>query len=289
MDARMILTMTPQMLVNGLILAVIYGLSASGFSLIFGVMGQVNLAHGAIIMLGGMFVYYSTTYGIPYFIAILGILIIFPFFGVALERTIFRPVRKLWVAGYIASVGVWLVLEGLAYRIFGSMPKGTAFPIPGIVRLPGGAVVPWSKVIVGLMGAFLIWVLLLIVAKTKTGRELRAVAQDVEAAILMGISPDRTNAIGFAIGCSLAGLAGGLMSSIYSLDPGSGLVPLFKSFIIVIVGGLGSIKGAILAALIVGLADSFAGTLIGGSVSHAIGFALMALILILKPEGLMPS
>jgi len=261
-------------------------LMASGLTIIYGIMHQVNLAHGVLYMLGAMLTYYCTVrFGLPFFVSLLVVLLVFPFVGIAFERVIFRPVRHLWLAGYMASIGVWIAVEGLAAQFFGAVGKGTPFPIQGVVSI-GEASVSWARIITAITGLVVMGILLFVMRTTRIGREMHALEQDSEAASLQGINTDRTAAIGFAIGVTLAAFAGGLVSSLYAINPTCGRVPLFKAFIIVVVGGLGNIKGSIVVALIFGLLDSLTTTLLGPEISWMVGFAFMAIILIVRPEGL---
>lgn len=277
-----------QMVVTGVALGSIYMLMSAGLTLIYGIMHQVNMAHGVFFMLGAMLVYYATdSLGLPYFVALLLVLAVFPIVGVMFERIIFRPIRHIWLAGYMATIGVWILVEGLGWQLFGTEEKAVTFPIRGIIHLPGGAILPINKLVVGLLAIAIIVGVYLIVGRTALGRQLRAVEQNPRAAQLVGINSDRAVALGFALGVTLAAIAGGLVSTLYSIDPACGDTPMLKAFIIIILGGLGNVTGSVIASYLVGFIDSFGGTLLGPQAGHFFGFALVIAILIFKPSGIM--
>jgi len=259
-----------QMAVTGLVLGSIYMLVASGLTLIYGIMHQVNMAHGVFFMLGAMATYYATeVLGLPYFAALFAVVLVFPIIGAAFERGIFRNIRHIWLAGYMATVGVWMLMEGLGWQVFGTEQKAVSFPITGLIAI---------AIMAGVY---------LLVGRTSLGRQLRAVEQSPRAAELMGINADRAMAKGFALGVTLAALAGGLVSTLYSVDPSCGSTPMLKAFIIIILGGLGNVTGSVIAAYILGFIDSFGGSLLGYHAGHFMGFGLVILILIFKPSGIM--
>jgi len=277
-----------QMVVTGFVLGSIYMLMASGLTLIYGIMHQVNMAHGVFFMLGAMLTYYATKEaGFPYFVSLLIIIGVFPFIGILFERIIFRPIRHIWLAGYMSTIGVWILVEGLGWQVFGTVEKGLQFPIQTLVQLPGGVTISANKLIICLLSLLIIAGIYWIVGRTALGRQMRAIEQQPKAAKLMGIHSDRVVAMGFALGITLAALAGGLVSTLYSISPTSGDTPMLKAFIIIILGGLGSITGSLIASFVLGFIDSFGGTLFGPQAGHFLGFALVILILIFKPAGIL--
>jgi branched-chain amino acid transport system permease protein len=238
-------------------------------------------------MLGAMLAYYATKVaGLPYFVSLFLILAVFPFIGILFERVIFRPIRHLWLAGYMSTIGVWIMIEGLGWQFFGTVEKGLSFPYEVLLRLPGGVIIPLSKVTVCLLAVLIIAVVYFVVGRTKLGRQMRAIEQQPKAAKLMGINSDRVVAMGFALGITLAGMAGGLVSTLYSISPTSGSGPMLKAFIIIILGGLGSVTGSVVASFLLGFIDSFGGTLFGPQAGHFLGFALVIVLLIFKPAGI---
>ncbi len=277
-----------QMVVTGFVLGSIYMLMASGLTLIYGIMHQVNMAHGIFFMLGAMLSYFAVKEaGLPFFVSLLLIAAVFPFVGIAFERIIFRPIRHLWLAGYMSTIGVWILIEGLGWQFFGTTEKGLEFPIRGMLHLPGNVTVPASKFIICVLSFLIILAIYWIVGRTPLGRKMRAVEQQPRAAKLVGINSDHVVALGFALGITLAALAGGLVSTLYSISPTSGDTPMLKGFIIIILGGLGSISGSLIASFLLGFVDSFGGTLFGPQAGHFLGFALVILILIFKPAGIL--
>ena len=277
-----------QMVVTGFVLGSIYMLMASGLTLIYGIMHQVNMAHGVFFMLGAMLTYYATKEaGLPYFVSLIIIILVFPFIGVLFERIIFRPIRHIWLAGYMSTIGVWILIEGLGWQVFGTVEKGLQFPIQTLIQLPGGVTISAGKLIICALSLLIITGIYWIVGRTALGRQMRAIEQQPKAAKLMGIHSDRVVALGFALGITLAALAGGLVSTLYSISPTSGDTPMLKAFIIIILGGLGSITGSLIASFTLGFIDSFGGTLFGPQVGHFLGFALVIFILIFKPAGIL--
>ncbi len=277
-----------QMVVTGFVLGSIYMLMASGLTLIYGIMHQVNMAHGVFFMLGAMLTYYATKEaGLPYFVSLIIIILVFPFIGVLFERIIFRPIRHIWLAGYMSTIGVWILIEGLGWQVFGTVEKGLQFPIQTLIQLPGGVTISAGKLIICALSLLIIAGIYWIVGRTALGRQMRAIEQQPKAAKLMGIHSDRVVALGFALGITLAALAGGLVSTLYSISPTSGDTPMLKAFIIIILGGLGSITGSLIASFTLGFIDSFGGTLFGPQVGHFLGFALVIFILIFKPAGIL--
>lgn len=277
-----------QMLVTGAVLGSIYMLVSSGLTLIYGIMHQVNMAHGVFFMLGAMLTYYATeVWGFHYFLALVLVVVVFPVVGMAFERVLFRSIRHIWLAGYMATVGVWMLVEGLGWQIFGTNQKSVSFPIAGILEIPGGAFLPVNKLLVGLIAVLIMAGVYLLVGKTPLGRQLRAVEQNPTAAKLMGINSDRAVSLGFALGVTLAALAGGLVSTLYAIDPACGQGPMLKAFIIIILGGLGNVTGAVIASFLLGFIDSFGGTLLGYQAGHFLGFALVIGILIFRPSGIL--
>jgi branched-chain amino acid transport system permease protein len=276
-----------QIVVSGVSISVIYMLMATGLTLIYGIMHQVNMAHGVIYMLGGMFIYYATrSWGINYFLALPIVILLFGIIGAAYEKIIFKPVRAYWLSGYLASIGAWLILEGIAYSVFGTSNKGIDFPVSGVLSL-SGVNIALDRLAVAAIGLVVMAALYYIVMRTKLGRELRAVRDDIDAARLQGINPDRVSSAGFFIGCSMAALAGALVLPIFWVNPSAGFIPLLKAFIIIVIGGLGSISGTVIASFILGFTDSFVGTLVNPQIAYVLGFSIVIFVIAIKPGGIM--
>jgi len=276
-----------QMLLNGIQLASVYILVALGFTLIFGILHVVNMAHGSIFMIGGYMVWISfSILKLPFIFALFLTILSVGCFGLILERFIFRGIQGFVIPTVIASIGLMQVLEQSAVIVFGIDEKIVRNPFPGIIRFLG-TVFPVQRLVIMLIAVILAAILVWWVQKTRAGLALRAVAQDRETAASYGISPDRLGMLAFGVGCGLAGAAGALVAPLYFVEPFMGGQPLLKMFTIVIIGGLGSIPGAIIGGLILGIIDSFVATMINSVVASMVGFALVIIILLVKPTGLL--
>ncbi len=283
-----------QQALNGGLLSVFYAVMAIGFTLIFGVMGIVNLAHGELYMIGAYVVWLTYAQGIlPFPLAILAGAGIVAAIGMAMERALFRPMRGNVLMGAVLSVGVIFILQVFAATTWHvGLMKHIPPAIRGSVTL-FGTIAPWQRLIVipsalGLIGG--LWFFL---RRTKQGRALRAVAQDPEAARLQGISQDKVALIAIAIAAGLAGAAGGLMAPIMRVDPYMGHTALIMALMVTIVGGLGSIEGAMVASLIYGFLMAFVTSYFPSSIASPatmaiiIGALLMFIVLAVKPKGIL--
>jgi branched-chain amino acid transport system permease protein len=273
--------------VGGITVGLIYALMALGLTLVYGVMDQVNNAHGVLYSLGGMVCFLLvTSLSLNFFVAIVIVALIFGLFGVVLERFIFRPRRKEWLVGMLASTGVWWVLEGLGWSVFGTENKNIPFLIGPKVTFAGVNILVQSLAIIGI-GIVLLGLVAWVVERFAIGRQWRAVRENPEVAALQGIEIDRVSSIGFFIGCASAAIAGSLIGSMYIINPGVGVTALVKGFVIIVVAGLGSVSGSIIAGVLLGCVESFVGLTFGASASHVAVFALMMGVLIIRPQGLM--
>jgi len=274
-----------QMFLNGLQLASIYILIALGFTLIFGILHIVNIAHGSLYMIGA----YTTwalisLFNMNYLLSIIVSMVIVALIGVGFEKLIFRRLHGLVMPTIIASMGLTQVLNQSILLSFGTKEKVVSNPFPGVVNI-FGTVFPIQRIVVMIIAITLTALLVWWVKKTRAGLALRALALDRKTASLYGISFRRYGALAFAIGCALAGAAGGLMGSLFYIEPHMGETPLMKIFIIIVVGGLGSIPGAILAGLLLGFIDSFVATLFDSVLASMVGFAMIIVVLIFRPTG----
>lgn len=281
--------MSPQVIVNGLLLGGLYGCVGVGFSLIWGVMNLINVAHGAMIMLGAYVTYWLfELYGIDPFLSIpLSMFVLF-LLGYAIQKYVINLVIKRGVVmTLVLTFGLQLLLINLAlilwkadYRAVTPSYAGTGFHI-------GSLVFPYIRLAV--LGAALLLTLLLylFIAKTKMGNAIKATALNKEAAQLVGVNIGRIYAITFGIGAALAGAAGALISAVYTISPIMGQRLIGKSFIVACLGGLGNMAGALIGGLIVGLAETIGGTILGPGYQEAVSFILLVLILVVRPEGIL--
>src|SRR6201997_285115 len=226
------------MLINGVVLAVNYALIALGITLIFSIMNILNFAHGQMFTIGGFVVYYL--YGlfrINYFVSLIGVVIVLGAIGWCFETFFFRRMRKIATReenSMLPAVGTALLLENLALSTFGEKQRGVPPVVTGVFRV-GAAYLPAGRLLVMVLALVLIVGLLLFVQYTKLGRAMRALAQDREVTHLMGVNVDRVAAYGFALGAALAGLAGGLLVTIFGINSGVGNVYSIKAFIMIMI------------------------------------------------------
>jgi branched-chain amino acid transport system permease protein len=279
-----------QVLINGVVLSANYALIALGITLIFGILGILNFAHGQMFMIGGFMVYYVyAIFGLPYILALATAAVVVGLIGVAFEVLFFRRVLRIAKReenSMLLAVGTALLLENFALFAFGEKQRGVPPLISGVFRI-GDAFLPAGRLLVVVLSFVLIIALLLFVQYTKPGRAMRALAQDREATLLMGVDVDRISALGFGIGAMLAGLAGGLLITISAVNAGIGTVTSIKAFIMIMIGGAGVVAGAILGAIVLGFAEAIGYALIPGSITYLLIFVGLILFLIIRPQGIM--
>ncbi|MBV9105354.1 MAG: branched-chain amino acid ABC transporter permease [Verrucomicrobia bacterium] len=279
-----------QMLVNGVVLAVNYALIALGITLIFSIMNILNFAHGQMFMIGGFVVYYL--YGIfriNYFVSLIAVVIVLGTIGWCFETFFFRRIRKIATReenSMLLAVGTALLLENLALSIFGEKQRGVPPVVTGVFRI-GNAYLPAGRLLVMILALALVIGLLLLVQYTKWGRAMRALAQDREVTHLMGVNVDRVAAYGFGLGAALAGLAGGLLVTVFGVNSGVGNVYSIKAFIMIMIGGAGVVPGAILGAIVLGFVEAIGYQLLPGSITYLLIFIALIVFLIFRPQGLL--
>lgn len=275
---------------NGVMLGLNYALIALGLSLIFGIMGIVNFAHGEMYMLGGYVAYFLIgQFGLDFYSAIVAAVIIIGLLGMLFEKIIFRPLTmrpKEALTSMIAAVGLAWVLQMLAVICFGDLDRKVPSTFKGIINM-SGVIITKERLVTIIIGIILVLLLNLFLLRTRMGNAIRAVAQDKEAAALQGVQVSRISALSFGIGCALAGAAGALMSPIFSVSPFLGGEVILKAFLVVILGGMGSIPGAMLGGLVLGFIESFGSLFFTVPTVSAITFILIIIILIIRPRGLL--
>jgi len=276
-----------QALLNGFGLAVVYILVALGLTLIFSILEVINFAHGEFYMLGGFAAYYlSAVGGLNYVATLVLAMLLVGLAGVVAERLVFRHLRGKTLNAFIVSLGLLWVLQATAQLSFGVLDKSVPSAVSGIVRL-GGVIVSRERLFVILTAVALIVGLYLFLKFTRTGQAMRAVAQDAEAAALQGVNIELTSALGFGIGCALAGAAGALLAPIFAVSPTMGALPVVKAFIIIIVGGMGSLPGAVLGGLLLGAVEGVGTLFMSSAAVNILGFLMVIAILLLRPRGLL--
>jgi len=272
----------------GVAIGCIYVLLATGLNLIFGVMKLVNFAHGELLMLGAYVSYSVTTgLGLDVYLSIFVSMAVIALVGLGVERLAFRRVLGADKLNEIfVSLGLILIFDNIAVLIWGENSKWLTSPFKGIGVQLGDVFLRYDLLIAfGFVVAILVGLLFLI-NKTKIGMAMRATSQKSQAAMLMGINIEHIYIFTFVLGAALAGAAGTLFGIIFPFNPYIGALPTIKTFAIIILGGLGSIKGAIIGGLLFGIAENLASATLGGIWGDAIAFALLIIVLILRPEGL---
>lgn len=277
-------------LIWGLAIGSIYVLLATGLNLIFGVMKLVNFAHGELLVFGAYIGFsISTALGIDAYTSILFAMGLVALIGVVVERLVFRRVlgdEKL--KEIFVSLGLILIFDNAAMLIWGEKSRRIISPFSNSsLKLPGLSIsIPYDLLVAMLLVVFILISLMFLIKRTKIGLAMRATSQNRETSMLMGINVEQVYVITFALGAALAGAAGVLYGMSFNFDPYIGSFPTIKAFAIIILGGLGSIPGAIVGGLLYGLAEQITGTYIGGNWSDAIAFAVLIIVLVFRPKGL---
>lgn len=276
-----------QAVTNGLVVGLLYLLMAVGFTLVFGVMRIVNFAHAEFYMLGAFVTYLCVTrLELPFLPSVAITFVVAVLLGWVIEWGVLKPFRHDELNGMIATIGLAMILQNGALMLFGPDPQSMPAVVQGVVRL-GEVVVPASRIFVVACSVGVLLALYLFLRYARTGRALRAVVQDLEIAQIQGIRARLIYPLGFGIGVGLAAVAGGLMAPLFSVSPFIGAGPMLKAFIVVILGGLGSIPGAALASLLLGVTESVAGTFLSTSTADILIFAGVIVMLVVRPSGLL--
>jgi len=276
-----------QILVNGLTAGAFYVLMALGFTLIFGILRLVNFAHGEFYMLGAFVVYHLTTQlGVNYFAAIAVAALVVGVIGVGVEKTVFAPLRGRELSMLMSALGLQIAIQGVMAVIEGVDGLSITPPVSGVLQA-GLFSFPYERLLVVGVTVVVLVAFYLLIKHTTVGQSLRAVAQDGEAALMQGIPVNRVFALAFGLGCALAAIAGALIGPVFSLHVYMGQAALLKAFIVVILGGLGSIPGAVIGGLLLGVGESAFATLLGGLTADMVGFLFIMGVLLWKPTGLL--
>jgi len=278
-----------QSIVNGLIQGGFFALFAVGLVLIFGVMSVVNFAHGELVMIGAYTIWLLHAQNGLAFIPAIGVAIILVMvIGLLMERFLFRPTRDDPLAGLICSIGVLFILQVVATLIGGEGPsKQVPPPFQGTMIIFDTLRIPNQRIFSLLVSVAALSTLWYFLTRTKLGWALRAVALDREAAALQGININKISMIAIGVGAALAGLAGALMAPLTNINPHMGHNVIITAFIVTIVGGVGSLSGAVLAAVLYALFHTFITVYFGGTLATICGLILMVIVLIVKPTGIM--
>ncbi len=280
-------------LVNGLSLGSVYAIIALGYTMVYGIAKMLNFAHGDIIMVGAYVALLSMTQaGMPPAAAVLAAAVICTVLGVVIERIAYKPLRNASssLAVLITAIGVSYLLQNLALLIFGANPQTFSSVITwkGLTLAEGELSISGVTIVTIAVCIVIMIALVTFVQKTKPGQAMRAVSEDKGAAQLMGINVNGTIALTFAIGSALAAIAGVLLCSAYpSLTPYTGAMPGIKAFVAAVFGGIGSIQGAFIGGLLLGIIEILGRAYISSQMADALVFAVLIIVLLVKPTGLL--
>ena len=279
-------------LINGISLGSVYAIIALGYTMVYGIARMLNFAHGDIIMVGGFTVFtIVTTMGGSPVVGILASVVVCTVLGVTIERVAYRPLRDASpLAVLITAIGVSYLLQNVALLIFGSNARQftSVITVPAL-KLAGGKLSISSVTIVTILSCIgIMAALMTFINKTKMGQAMLAVSEDRGAATLMGINVNRTISVTFAIGSALAAVAGVLLCSAYpSLSPYTGSMPGIKAFVAAVFGGIGSIPGAFIGGILLGIIENLAKAYISSQLSDAIVFSVLIIVLLVRPTGIL--
>lgn len=279
-------------LINGFSLGSVYAIIALGYTMVYGVAKMLNFAHGDVIMVGAYISFCVTQYlKLSPILSILAAMIVCTLLGITIEKLAYKPLRSATkLAVLITAIGVSYLLQNSAQLIWGSNPKSfsSAIRIDNI-KLFGGKLMITGEALVTILACVVIMIALtLFTNRTKMGKAMRAVSEDRGAAQLMGINVNSTISLTFAIGSALAAIAGVLLCSAYPvLQPTTGSMPGIKAFTAAVLGGIGSIPGAMLGGILLGLIEIFSKAFISTELSDAIVFMILIIMLLVKPTGLL--
>ena len=277
-----------QQALNGLAIGAVYALIALGLTVVFGILGIAHFAHGSVAMFGGYLTFvFTERLGLPFFAAMGLAMLAGAVLGLLIERLAYRPVRDApHINAFIIALGLTMMIEGLNLLLFGADQVVIQTPYRGVFNVAGIAIAQ-LRVLVILTACVLIGVIALLISRTKTGKSIRAVAQNRQAAVLMGVNVNRVSLVVFAISSALGVSAGALIGALLAIAPGVGEGLAVKGFAVLILGGLGSIPGAIVGGLILGVSEAMAAGFISSAYKDVIAFLVMIVVLLFRPEGLL--
>lgn len=279
-------------LINGISLGSVYAIIALGYTMVYGIAKMLNFAHGDVIMIGSYVVFVTvSTMGLPPMAGVLLAVAVCTLLGMTIERIAYKPLRGASpLAVLITAIGVSYLLQNVALLIFGADTKSftSVVTLPAI-KLAGGEMTITGETIVTILFCIVIMIgLTAFINKSKAGQAMLAVSEDRGAATLMGINVNGTIALTFAIGSALAAIAGVLLCSAYpSLTPYTGSMPGIKAFVAAVFGGIGSIPGAFIGGILLGVIEILSKAYISSQMSDAIVFSVLIIVLLVKPTGIL--
>ncbi|WLS07267.1 branched-chain amino acid ABC transporter permease [Shinella sumterensis] len=282
-----------QIIANGLYLGAQYALIALGLTLIFSLMNVLNFVHGQMYVFGG-FVTYTVVVqlGLPFIVGLFASAIVLAIMGAAIEKFLFAPVirrSKRDESTMLLAAGIAFFLDAVILLAFGEKQRGVPKIVNGVFNWDMRIIMPYDRILIGVLAILLIVVFIAFMNYSRTGRAMRALAQDKMAAQLMGVNVARYSMIGFALGAMLAGLVGGLLVTITGVNLGMGGPTSVKAFLMIMIGGAGVISGAIAGGFILGMMESVGLTVLSayGDITYLVIFATLMVFLAVRPQGLM--
>ena len=277
-----------QQVLNGLAIGSVYTVIALGLTVVFGILGIAHFAHGSVAMSGGYLTFFfGQQFGLGFFSAMGLAMVAGALAGLLIERLAYRPVRDApHINAFIIALGLTMMVEGLNLLAFGADQVVIQTPWRGVFSVAGIAVAELRLLVIG-TACSLIAIVSLLISRTKTGKSIRAVAQNRPAAVLMGVNVNRVSAIVFSVSSALGASAGALVGALLAIAPGVGEGLAVKGFAVLILGGLGSIPGAIVGGVVLGVTESLAAGFISSAYKDVIAFVVMIVVLLFRPEGLL--
>lgn len=279
-------------LINGISLGSIYAIIALGYTMVYGIAKMLNFAHGDVIMVGSYMVFLSMgSLGLPPYLAVLLAIAVCTVLGITIERIAYKPLRKASpLAVLITAIGVSYFLQNAALLLFGANTKmfTSVISLPAITLVDGSINITGETQVTIVVCVIIMIALSLFIKKTKAGQAMLAVSEDKGAAELMGVNVNGTISLTFAIGSALAAVAGVLLCSAYpTLNPYTGSMPGIKAFTAAVFGGIGSIPGAFVGGILLGVIENLSKAYISSQLSDAIVFSVLIIVLLVKPTGIL--
>ncbi len=279
-------------LVNGISLGSVYAIIALGYTMVYGIAKMLNFAHGDVIMIGGYVAFFAVSgMGLPPVLAVLISMVVCTVLGVVIEKIAYKPLRMASpLAVLITAIGVSYLLQNIALLLFGAAPKAftSMVKIPAVVLADGALTISGETIVTILTCIVIMIALTLFINKSKAGRAMLAVSEDKGAAQLMGINVNGTIALTFAIGSALAAVAGVLLCSAYpTLTPYTGSMPGIKAFVAAVFGGIGSVPGAFIGGILLGIIENLSKAYISSQMADAIVFGVLIVVLLVRPTGIL--
>ncbi len=279
-----------QQFINGVHVGSIYALIALGYTMVYGIVKLINFAHGEIMMLGAYVGFFAIgLWGLPFPLALLVAMVFSALLGVVIERIAYKPLRNApRISALITAIGMSLLLQNIALVLFGPDPQKMPAVISKEAIHLGSIQISYLTIVTLVLAVGFMILLELFIKRTKTGKAMRAVSQDKAASTLMGIDVNRIISVTFAIGSALGALGGVLYAVAYpQVEPYMGIMPGLKAFVAAVLGGIGSIPGAMIGGFILGIMESLTKGYISSQWSDAVVFGVLILVLLIKPSGLL--